>query len=126
MNWPNICYLARIMGSRLRHWRWLALAALAAGCALNPQPDLPDERGGNGAPMGSAGSGVLVAAAGSSGAGSIDLGGSGQTGVTTGGAGGATSAAGATSVAGATGVGAAGEAGAGAEAGATSALDPSG
>jgi len=35
------------MGSVIRHWRWLACSALAVGCLLNPQPDLP-QVGGNG------------------------------------------------------------------------------
>lgn len=41
------------MGSLRRRWHWLACLALAGGCALNPQPDLPGEQTG-GAPSGGA------------------------------------------------------------------------
>jgi hypothetical protein len=63
------------MGSVTRHWRWLACSALAVGCLLNPQPDLPTAR-----PDGASGaSGPVVSAGGatSSGAGSVAAPGSG-------------------------------------------------
>src|ERR1700690_2107469 len=53
------------MGSVMRHWRWLACSALAVGCLLNPQPDLPTARpvGNDGA---SGGSGPVVSGGASS------------------------------------------------------------
>jgi hypothetical protein len=65
------------MGSVMRHWRWLACSALAVGCLLNPQPDLPTARpggndgasGGSGPVVGSGASQSTAGAIGSSAAG---------------------------------------------------------
>jgi hypothetical protein len=55
------------MGSVLRHWRWLACSALAVGCLLNPQPDLPGSRPAEGDNSGgSPGSGVAIGGGGTS------------------------------------------------------------
>jgi hypothetical protein len=59
------------MGSVMRHWRWLACSALAVGCLLNPQPDLPTARpSGNDGASGGAGA-VLGAGASQSAGGAV-------------------------------------------------------
>ena len=54
------------MASLFRHWRWLACLALAVGCSLNPQPDLPGDTA-NGGSDGTAGGPPILNTGGSSG-----------------------------------------------------------
>jgi hypothetical protein len=55
------------MGPSWRGWRWLACLALAGGCALNPQPDLPGDTQGNSGSVGVSGSPPILNGGGSAG-----------------------------------------------------------